>query len=88
MGPIGPCGPLTPTAVIVQEDADVVPILKSAAIANDVPSVIVTVPSKKFTVVLAARTLEPVTNAPCLFVVSVIIPVDAGVAVVIDVTPS
>jgi hypothetical protein len=31
--------------------------------ANDVPPVTVTVPSKKFDVVLKARTLFPVTNA-------------------------
>jgi hypothetical protein len=88
IGPIGPCGPLTPTAVIVHDAAEVVPMLKSAAIANVVPPVIVTVPSKKLAVVLTARTLDPVTKAPCLFVVSVIVPVDAGVTVDVEVTPS
>jgi hypothetical protein len=85
---MGPCGPLTPTATIVHDEAEVVPTLKSAAIAKDVPPVIVTVPSKKLFVVLTARTLEPVMNAPCLFVVSVIVPDEAGTAVVVDVTPS
>ena len=56
--------------------------------ANEVPPVIVTVPSKKFDTVLTARTLEPVANAPCLFVVSVIVPDDAGVADVVEVTPA
>jgi hypothetical protein len=65
-----------------------VPILKSAAIANDVLPVIVTLPSKKLFAVLTARTLEPVTNAPCLFVMSVIVPVDAGTAVDVEVTSS
>jgi hypothetical protein len=90
-GPIGPCGPvapLTPIATIVHEEAEVVPILKSAAIANVVPAVIVTVPSKKFATVLTARTLEPVANAPCLFVIRVIVPDEAGTAVDVDVTPS
>ena len=61
--PVGPVEPLAPAIVNVQEDAKVVPTLKSAAMANDVPPVIVTVPSKKFAVVLTARTLLPVTNA-------------------------
>jgi hypothetical protein len=64
MGPIGPCGPvgpLWPAIVIVQEDAGVVPKLKSAAIANDVP-VIVTTPSKKFAPVFVALTRFPVTK--------------------------
>jgi hypothetical protein len=50
--------------------------------------VIVTIPSKKFDVVLTARTLEPVAKAPCLFVVRTIVPEDAGVTEVVEVTPS
>jgi hypothetical protein len=85
---MGPCGPLTPTAVIVHEAAEVVPTLKSATIAKEVPLVIVTVPSKKLETVLTARTLEPVAKAPCLFVTNVIVPVEAGTAVDDEVTPS
>jgi hypothetical protein len=88
MGPIGPCEPLAPTSTIVHEDASVVPTLKSAAIENPVPPVIVTVPSKKLATVFTARTREPVANAPCLFVVKTILPVDAGVAPDAEVTPS
>jgi hypothetical protein len=63
-------------------------MLKSATIEKFVPDVIVTTPSKKFDVVLTARTLEPVAKAPCLFVVRTIVPEDAGVTEVVEVTPS
>jgi hypothetical protein len=66
----------------------VLPTLKSATIEKFVPDVIVTTPSKKFDVVLTARTLVPVINAPCLFVVRTIVPEDAGVTEVVEVTPS
>jgi hypothetical protein len=61
---------------------------KSDAIEKFVPLEMVTVPSNKFEVVLIARTLVPVANAPCLFVVRTIVPPVEGVADVVDVTPS
>jgi hypothetical protein len=88
MGPIGPWAPLEPTSTIVHEEAEVVPTLKSAEIAKLVLPVIVTVPSKKLATVLTARTLDPVANAPCLLVINVIVPVEAGTAVDDEVTPS
>jgi hypothetical protein len=85
---MGPCAPLAPTSTIVHDAAEVVPTLKSAAMANEVAPVIVTVPSKKLATVFTARTLEPVAKAPCLLVTKVIVPVEAGTAVDDDVTPS
>jgi hypothetical protein len=66
----------------------VLPTLKSATIEKFVPDVIVTTPSKKFAAVLTARTLVPVIKAPCLFVVRTIVPEEAGVTEVVEVTPS
>jgi hypothetical protein len=63
-------------------------MLKSAATWNVVPPVIVTVPSNKFAAVLMTRTLSPVTNAWLdVLTVSVIVPVEAGVADVVEVIP-
>jgi hypothetical protein len=45
-------------------------------------------PSKKFAAVFTARIREPVEKAPCLFVVRTIVPEDAGVTEVVEVTPS
>jgi hypothetical protein len=91
MGPIGPCGPvgpLCPASTIVHDAARVEPILKSDTIEKFVPDVIVTIPSKKFAAVFTARIREPVEKAPCLFVVRTIVPEDAGVTEVVEVTPS
>jgi hypothetical protein len=66
----------------------VLPTLKSATIEKFVPDEIVTRPSKKFAAVLTARTLVPVIKAPCLFVVRTIVPEEAGVTEVVEVTPS
>jgi hypothetical protein len=63
-------------------------MLKSATIEKFVPDEIVTRPSKKFAAVFTARTLVPVIKAPCLFVVRTIVPEDAGVTEVVEVTPS
>jgi hypothetical protein len=64
-----------------------VPILKSAAIAKEVPAVIVTIPSNKLLTEFVALTLLPVTKA-CVAVltVKVIVPEEAGVADVVEVT--